>query len=186
MKTNDPPQADWLRDLALWLQGLRLLGFNDGDLTGQRSVDRIAARFASKVGRRRDCLIWLGSSTAAGYGKVEIAGRGFGAHRVALAIGAGVDIEGFVVRHDCDNPPCVTPNHLQRGTQVDNVADAVSRGRWICGERSPQSKLTEAQVAEIRAARAAGETCSVLAARYGVHKASIARIDTGQTWRHVA
>jgi hypothetical protein len=184
MQSNDPPQADWLRDLGMWRQGLRLLGFNDDDLTGRRSVDRIAARFRAKVGRRHNCLIWLG--TGAVYGRANIAGQIIGAHRIALAVGAGIDIDGFVVRHDCDNPPCVTPNHLQRGTQADNVADALSRGRWSCGERSPKAKLTEAQVLEIRAARAAGETCRALAAQYQVTVATISRIDTGRLWRHVA
>lgn len=34
-----------------------------------------------------------------------------------------------VVMHTCDNPPCVNPDHLQGGTQVENGLDAKRKGR---------------------------------------------------------
>lgn len=34
-----------------------------------------------------------------------------------------------VVRHTCDNRRCINPTHLVAGTQVDNMADMVGRGR---------------------------------------------------------
>lgn len=40
-----------------------------------------------------------------------------------------------IVRHTCDNPPCFLFDHLVLGTQDDNVADMVERGRSNRGAR---------------------------------------------------
>jgi hypothetical protein len=37
--------------------------------------------------------------------------------------------DGLLVRHDCDNPLCVNPEHLRTGTDRDNAQDRDSRGR---------------------------------------------------------
>lgn len=38
-------------------------------------------------------------------------------------------LEGKVVRHTCDNPPCFLYEHLVLGTVADNNSDRVARGR---------------------------------------------------------
>lgn len=53
------------------------------------------------------------------------------AHRFAYMLATGEDVRGWVVMHSCDNPPCVNPNHLKRGTQKDNVADMDAKGRRV-------------------------------------------------------
>lgn len=150
-----------------------------------------AARFWEKVDRRDpdDCWEWTAAVNEHGYGVMRPEGRrtgpGIKAHRVSLML-AGVDVDGLVVRHSCDNPPCVNPAHLSTGTKADNSADMVARGRSPRGSRSGASKLTERQVVEIRARQAAGELHRVLAAEYGVSRVTITNIVTGKTWRHVA
>lgn len=57
---------------------------------------------------------------------------------------------GHVVRHTCDNRACVNPAHLILGRQLDNVHDAINRGRFARGENVPTYKLTDADVLEVR------------------------------------
>lgn len=79
-----------------------------------------------------DCWEWKGARTACGHGKFSHAGqtrRTVSAHRFSYQMFVGPIPEGLVVRHRCDNPPCCNPQHLQLGTQADNVADITARGR---------------------------------------------------------
>jgi hypothetical protein len=77
-----------------------------------------------------DCWQWQGAmSTPNLYGLFRFNGRVIGAHRVALYL-CFVDIpHGLVVMHDCDNPRCCNPIHLTIGTHLDNLLDAVKKGR---------------------------------------------------------
>lgn len=84
------------------------------------------------------CHEFEGARNNAGYGVLprEIGGSRL-AHRAALAEHLGRPVEG-VVRHICDNPPCINPDHLIEGTQKDNINDAVERGR-VKGGRYAQT-----------------------------------------------
>lgn len=37
---------------------------------------------------------------------------------------------GLVVRHKCDNGECINPEHMELGTQKENVQDMIERGRF--------------------------------------------------------
>ncbi|MDF3046723.1 MAG: sle1 [Ornithinibacter sp.] len=151
----------------------------------------LSERFWAKVDRRSDeeCWPWTAATNEHGYGVIRPEGRRSGptlkAHRVALQL-AGVDVEGQVVRHSCDNPPCVNPLHLTVGSQADNIADMHDRGRGNLGSVNGQAKLTEAQVVEIRRRVADGEMKKRLAIEYGVDPSTITAVIKRKTWRHVA
>lgn len=134
-----------------------------------------------------ECWPWWDRSD---HGKIYIDGRGIGAHRFSYEMHYGPIPEGLVVRHRCDNPPCVNPAHLELGTVADNSRDCVERGRAVIprtrGARHHASKLTDDQVPEIVALYAAGDvTQQQLAERFGVSQGVIAKVTAGKSWRHV-
>ena len=103
------------------------------------------------------------------------------AHRLS-ALWAGIisDIsDGSVVCHSCDNPSCVNPDHLWRGSQKQNMQDMSSKGRHSAG------KLTEQDVRYIKIFLAAGAKQKVIARNFGVSAMQISHINTGKRWGHI-
>jgi Pectobacterium phage endonuclease len=149
-----------------------------------------AERFYSKVKRSADCFVWTGGTAGAGYGVFRLSRprRQEYAHRLALERKLARPLErGEMVRHTCDNPPCVNPDHLLVGDQTQNMADSITRGRFARGEDKPlTARLTAQDVREIRALiKVPGVTQSELARRYGVTRTSISHIKSGRTWAHL-
>jgi len=140
------------------------------------------ARFHTKYKRAANgCLLWTGSVMGAGYGQFVLERDEYGhqehlgAHRVAYVLAKGDIPQGFVVRHTCDTPPCVEPDHLILGVQADNIQDAAVQGRYKFAKPWLQ-KITDAQVAEILVSV---ETGAALAQRFGVTKSCISSIRRG-------
>ena len=142
----------------------------------------IHVRFWAKVDASAGptgCWLWTGARFPAGYGAIKIAGRPWGAHRVAWELVNGPIPDGLQSLHRCDNPPCVNPLHLFLGSQADNARDMVAKGR-------SRRVLTSTAAAAIRGALRAGAARADLAGRHGVHITLIDKIAEGRRWREEA
>ena len=90
------------------------------------------------------CLEWTRCFNTDGYPRAVFDGNSNGkVHRVVWELYNKTEATGYVIRHTCDNPKCINPNHLLLGTVLDNVNDMLSRNRhW--------SKLVPEEVKSIR------------------------------------
>ena len=82
----------------------------------------------------RGCWEWRGKRSEKGYGLINahrLDAVGARVHRLMWEMHNGPIPDGLVVRHRCDNPPCVNPDHLEVGTVAENQRDMAERGRSI-------------------------------------------------------
>ena len=77
------------------------------------------------------CWIWTGAATSKTYGHFCYYTKkpAIGAHVASYLFHKGEIPDGQIVRHSCDNPSCVNPEHLILGTHSDNMKDMFARGR---------------------------------------------------------
>lgn len=107
------------------------------------------------------------------------------AHRMVWIEANGPIPDGLVIRHKCDNPSCVNLDHLEIGTQSDNVHDMIERGRMhdFHGEANPRALLSLEDVMYIRSSL---ESQKSMAAKYGVSKSTISAVVTRKNWSDIA
>lgn len=89
---------------------------------------------------------------------------------------------GMVLRHKCDNGQCINPNHLEIGTQADNMRDKVERNRQMKGSKHWNSKLNEEQVKAILKSK---KSTKQLAEEYGINYKTMWKIRNRKIWRDV-
>lgn len=146
---------------------------------GTSTEERLSLIGWTVVQRRADlgpCWEWKGKRDARGYGRLGDERT----HRLAFRTWNGPLGDGYEVCHRCDNPPCLAPDHLFAGTHADNLGDMHAKRRDRNGERHPDAKLTDAQVAEIRAAYVTGRWKQrELGERYGTTQAHVSMLVRG-------
>lgn len=165
-----------------------------------------------KSGGPDACWPWTRKRNDDGYGRFKCIATYPMAHRVAFRNFVGPVTDDIKVCHSCDNPPCCNPAHLFLGTQADNVADRVKKGRSARGDKhglrvhperrargrrqgaytKPEKrckgeghgnhKLTNSRV---RFIRNSGFSVLVLARKFCVSESTIWCAMVRRTWRHV-
>ena len=126
------------------------------------------------------CWLWTGSLDPKGYGWFSVGRTMRQAHRVSLELKLGRRLERHELStHRCDNPGCVRPSHLRKGTSKSNAAEKYARGRvqHATGAANASTKLSPAQVRAIRASTA---PIAALAREHGVARITIARVRRGE------
>lgn len=173
---------------TLHYQRLMLHGSTDPQ---DRARGTVSFRFWRKVDQSGagGCWNWTGGTHKKGYGTLqgEAGGKNIATHRYSYEIHKGPIPDGLYVRHTCDNPRCVNPDHLILGTPTDNVRDMWERGRarpkGIIGEANHNTKLAEAQVRVIRADKSKNN--HQWARELGVTPNAIRAIRTRKSWKHI-
>jgi hypothetical protein len=108
-------------------------------------------------------------------------------HRIILRTFVGECPKGWQCRHlDGNKSNCRLAN-LAWGTPKENASDRMSHGTHVDnrGERHGNSKITNAQAAEIKLARQSGRSLNDVAAEFGVSPPTVSRISNGKGWSHV-
>lgn len=137
------------------------------------------------------CYEWTGSLNASGYGSVGYYGEVLTLHRLAYEAIVGDIPIGLCVLHSCDNRKCFNTEHLFLGTNADNVADRVSKGRSDrsshgSGEDHGRAILSNEDVINIRILCRGGILQKDVAIMFGVGATSISKIMSGIQWRNIA
>jgi hypothetical protein len=184
------------------------LSWSHRSMSNSTKLDSLRLRFRAKVYKRGPhlihmptrCWMWVGGRSKNGYGRLKERGFWILAHRRSWELHRGAIPVGLLVCHHCDNPSCVRPSHLFVGTDADNKADCVAKGRQargakcapinpnppvLQGMKHGRAKLTDAIVLQIRAECAAGEFQHVVAKRHGVCQAMVNHIVTRKRWGHL-
>ncbi len=178
--------------------------------TRPRRIDigsREVAKFWSRVEIRGadECWPWRLVPATNGYGLFYVkTGQRYWAHRFALASATcgfspgGEIATPFHCLHSCDNRVCCNARHLRWGTNDENIADMIARGRqskgpthmsalrpWSVskGDEHCHAKLTAEAVVEIRKSPL---TRAALAEKFNVSPTTISDARARRTWKHVA
>jgi hypothetical protein len=138
--------------------------------------EKVMAR--TVVDNETGCWVWQGACCFNGYGRLRhgATGKPASCHRIIYEHHFGPISQGLVVMHTCDNRRCVNPQHLQSGTQGENMLDMYKKGRCT------RSVLTEPEVREIRRLSENGVSPHAIANSFCVSPATIYNITSGKAW----
>lgn len=128
------------------------------------------------------CWLWMSYGNRKDYGQIVVSRVTHGAHRASWTVFKGPIPAGMQVLHKCDTPPCVNPDHLFLGSDLDNVKDRVAKGRSSSSKGTGHhlSKLDDDQVIFIFQSEMKN---TVLAKLFGVTRQAIRAIKIQESWR---
>lgn len=89
------------------------------------------------------------------------------------------------ILHSCDNRHCINPDHLSEGTNDQNIAEKLERGRQKRG-KDVRSPIPDEKVLEIRRLTKEGTlTNAQIAKAYGVSEDKVSVIKHNKRWKNL-
>ena len=79
-----------------------------------------------------DCWEWQLATTPDGYGKAQINGRSWLAHRASYTLFKGTIPLGLTIDHLCQNVRCINPAHLEAVTDTTNKRRSPKVAKEYC------------------------------------------------------
>jgi hypothetical protein len=146
-------------------------------------VDKNGPLPEKSTGVKSRCWLWLGSVTTNGYGRFKYEQRRRSVTRFAWKLKTGRDPGPLTISTHCQNKTCV--RHLFSRTRSD-LGKATGGHPGFLGQDHPNAKLTAKQVLQIRKLYATGKFQQKdLAARFNVSRASLRKVVSKESWRHL-
>jgi hypothetical protein len=148
-------------------------------------------RFLSKIDKQENgCWIWTAYKDKDGYGSIQIDKLNkIRSHRFSYCyynnINYNILTKDECILHRCDRPSCVNPEHLFKGTHIDNMKDKVIKGRQAKGELIKR-KLTPDIVNNIRddlKNDIERGRYARIAIKYNITYQNVSYIDRGFIWK---
>ncbi len=158
-----------------------------GDPLGGRVSPGEPMRFIDEVALLHDgmeCLFWPYAKRTGGAATVQINGK---LESVARYICSVVNGEPPTPTHEAAHScgkghlACIAPIHLSWKTPKENQADRLVHGTDRRGEKSPTSKLTEADVIQIRGLQGTLSQ-SKIADQFGISREHVGHVQSRKKW----
>lgn len=158
----------------------------------KRSIEResydedMKLKLHGKIQNANGCWEWKGFRLKTGYGKFSYKRKSYLAHRISWYLFNGPIPDYLCVCHKCDNPPCINPEHLFLGTQVDNIQDMIKKNRRdFKGENAPYRKLSSNQVLKIRELIQNGVKQKEICRIFDITQGHVASIKYRRCWKEL-
>jgi len=136
------------------------------------------------------CWICTSHSSKGRYLTYYVNGKSMMMHRYMYEKYKGKIPDGILACHTCDNTSCINPDHLFLGTQADNMADMVKKGRQSTGrinnrgQGNGSHKLTEKQVCSIKYDYPCS-TRTEIAKIFNISISMVSHIMLNKNWKHI-
>lgn len=125
------------------------------------------------------------------YGILSYKSENYLAHRVSWMIYNNKKLKDRweLICHKCDNPSCINPKHLFKGTVKDNSLDMMKKGRQnfykfpkYSGENHPKSTISKDIIIEVYRLVNSGHKSKDVAAKFNLCKYFVSKIKCHRHW----